>query len=102
MTEDDRDKQLLLEIAGRLNKLVLINAHAIQRLIEKRVSCGSTFKDSKTVTVSAKGHVGLLGILNGLRKSNKYVLAACYGPINDDELDCFMVLDTESGEHIKC
>ena len=49
-----------------LNELLEVDRDAVAALIEQRVPCNKAMCEHATVQVDEKGHVGLLGILNGL------------------------------------
>jgi len=83
------DKKLLEDIAKRLNTLVDLESGVIGRLADKRVSVGSAFKEHPTATVSSRGYLGLIGVLNGLRKTTKYTLVGNYERSFDPEELCY-------------
>lgn len=71
--QDDIHQDITDRVLTLLNELVQLDKPAIAALIANRVPCNIQLADHPIVQVSAQHggyHVGLLGILNGLCKTN--------------------------------
>lgn len=93
------DKGFALLICERLNEFVNLDRQAIESLVDCRVFCNSMLADHPFLQVGSISPeqpldymVGLLGIVNGLLRTNNFIIQAVY---EHDALINFVVVDKE-------